>query len=166
MDDIAMRIKELIDEKGLANGEFARAINVNPSIISHILNGRNKVSLQIIEAIKTRFTNVNLDYLLTGNGKLYSGITNVKSDNDQFSGHPDLTDSAFPMEGVRHAAIPGSAPRYTTPEEDVPDTANEKESVAKEPVPYSSLSLRNEEVEQVIIFYKDGSFKVYRPQPS
>ena len=84
MDEIAKRIKDLIDKEGLTNGEFASRIHVNPAIISHILSGRNKPSLQVIQSIKDNFTNVNLDFLLSGTGDLFSEFTNVnKLDFDQ-----------------------------------------------------------------------------------
>ena len=88
MENISLRIKELIDDRKLSNSEFAKEIGVNPSIISHILSGRNKVSLQIIEAVKRSFTNVNLDYLLTGSGELFQNVTNVKHPKNDF---PDIT---------------------------------------------------------------------------
>ncbi len=158
MEEIATRIKELIDTEELTNSEFAKRINVNPAIVSHILSGRNKPSLQVVESIKEGFTNVNLDYLITGNGSLYDDLTNVNSPKEVDSAFTQA--SAFPMEGVRVASVPGSTDLRSSPpsEDPVPE---EK----KVPLPGKSSALQegNKQIEQIVIFYSDGSFKAYRP---
>lgn len=165
MESITLRIKELIDHQGLNNGEFAKVINVNPSIISHILSGRNKPSLQLIESIKSEFTNVNLDYLLTGKGSLFNEITNVNTE-DEVESFPDLTSvSGFPMDGVRHAAIPGSMPSYS--QEAAGPVPKEKPANDKSgPAPTLPSAGSEEDIEQIVVFYKNGTFKVYRSATS
>lgn len=165
MENISLRIKELIDDRKLSNSEFAKEIGVNPSIISHILSGRNKVSLQIVEAVKRSFTNVNLDYLLTGSGELFEGVTNVKKPKGDF---PDIAQSSgFPMEGVRHAAIPGSVPSASQKAEEIPgQTPPEEKEEAPPYLKSKDFPVSDKAIEQVIIFYKDGSFKVYHPTSS
>lgn len=162
MEKIADRIKELIDNLQLTNSEFAKQVNLNPAIISHILGGRNKPSLQVIESIKQAFTNVNIDYLITGSGQLFNDFTNVNS--------PAMTDfsdsSGFPMEGIRVAAVPGETFQRNSPSPDPePDNTTLKEKAAvktyQEETP--SESTEDRAIEQIVIFYKDGSFKAYRP---
>ncbi len=165
MEDISLRIKELMAESNLTNTEFAKKIDINPSIISHIISGRNKVSLQVIEAIRASFTNVNIEYLLSGEGNLFKNVTNVKG--DLHSSEPvgfSSAASAFPMEGVRHASIPGTAPSATSTDQAGTDEKQNEEAMVKEPKPYSlSRSADNQEVEKIVILYKDGTFKVYKP---
>jgi transcriptional regulator with XRE-family HTH domain len=55
MEAIGKRIAALIRDKGLTNSQFAQEIDLNPSIVSHILSGRNKVSLQVVLQIKQAF---------------------------------------------------------------------------------------------------------------
>lgn len=173
MEDIALRIKELIDDQGLSNTDFAKEANLNPAIISHILSGRNKPSLQVINQIKDSFTNVNLDYLITGSGQLYIDITNVKPvkqpSEPTLFGHTN----SFPMEGVRVVSEPGTIPQKDTPEpiekSDL-DTSQEPPSLSlKDTLPKKNVasnqdkSSEKKQVEQIVIFYTDGSFKAYRP---
>ncbi len=166
MENISLRIKELIDDRKLSNSEFAKEIGVNPSIISHILSGRNKVSLQIIEAVKRSFTNVNLDYLLTGSGELFQDVTNVKHPKNDF---PYITQSSgFPMEGVRHAAIPRAVSSASQKAEEIPGQAppEEKKEEAPSSLKSEDYPVSGKAIEQIIIFYKNGSFKVYHPTSS
>lgn len=135
--DIALRIKELIENQGLSNKEFAKRLSINPSIISHILSGRNKVSLQVVEQIVKKFTNVSLDYLLLGSGSLFKGVTNVNyNSNLQHEGE----------ERINPASLDQDEPKS-------PEKYKQKSKVELN---------SNKEIDQVIIFYADGSFKIYK----
>lgn len=173
MEDIAQRIKELIDDQGLSNTDFAKEANLNPAIISHILSGRNKPSLQVINQIKESFTNVNLDYLITGSGQLYVDITNVKSKEMPVETNLFGQAGGLPMEGVRVVSEPGTIPAKA-PEEPVEKTAEIEKSAPpshslKDNLDKKLKTTENreesemKEVEQIVIFYTDGSFKAYRP---
>lgn len=74
MDDVTTRIGELLAFTGLSNKEFSEKIGVSPAIISHVLSGRNKPSLTVIQSILEEFTNVNSRYLLSGQGTLFTEV--------------------------------------------------------------------------------------------
>ena len=168
MEGIAIRIKELIENQGLSNTDFANETDISPAIISHILSGRNKPSLQVINQIKARFTNVNLDYLITGSGSLYTDLTNVKTEN---SPPPSLAGqvSAFPMEGVRVVSEPGTKPQRAVDEEPTTtpptlvDDPHSPDVIDSKPSEKTAVENKEEKsIEQIVIFYTDGSFKAYR----
>ncbi len=76
------RIEYLIGELKMTNAKFAEEIGVPKSIISHILTGRNKPSLEFITKILNRFTNINSDWLLFGKGNIFStDKANEKNNN-------------------------------------------------------------------------------------
>ncbi len=60
------RIKNIIKESGLSNGEFADRIGVNRASLSHILSGRNKPSLDFVIKLLGAFDYVSSDWLLFG----------------------------------------------------------------------------------------------------
>jgi transcriptional regulator with XRE-family HTH domain len=66
MDPVAQRIKELIEGKGYSNAAFAEAIGVQRANISHILSGRNRPSLDIVQRILRTFPDLDSDRLLFG----------------------------------------------------------------------------------------------------
>lgn len=169
MDKIAERIKELIDNLGLTNSEFAKQANLNPATVSHILGGRNKASLQVIGNIKEAFTNVNIDYLITGSGTMFTDFTNVNNPDPA----PN-TSSAFPMEGVRIASIgamPTSTEKDPQPQEELfgqDAEASKPESSPPRPEaeyqePEKEVQKNEKAIERIVIFYNDGSFKSYQP---
>lgn len=72
MDEVAKRISELLESTGLSNKEFSEKIGVSPAIISHVLSGRNKPSLTVIQSILNTYPNVNSRYLLAGHESLFA----------------------------------------------------------------------------------------------
>ncbi|MCF6170378.1 MAG: helix-turn-helix domain-containing protein [Bacteroidales bacterium] len=81
------RIKQLLEKKKLTAAQFAGEVGVQRSAVSHLLSGRNKPSLDFILKIKNRFPEVNLDWLLLGDGKMIekappqeTGVENLQKD--------------------------------------------------------------------------------------
>ena len=62
------RIQNIIEKYGLSPNAFAQEIDVNRSTISHILSGRNKPSLDFILKITSEFKDVDIHWLLHGDG--------------------------------------------------------------------------------------------------
>lgn len=143
METISQRINELIKETSLSNKEFANRVGINPSIVSHILSGRNKVSLQVIENITKEFTNVNIEYLLNGRGTLLKEFTNVNMPN---------SDIVTPKQPTENQVETKNTPQEPTNSETILDS----------PPPYPSQS-NPTDIEQIVVFHKDGSFKAYKP---
>ena len=50
---------------------FALMIGTQPSVVSHILNGRNKPSLEVAQKILNAFPTINPDWLILGVGAMY-----------------------------------------------------------------------------------------------
>lgn len=167
MEQVAKRIKELIEDQSLSNTEFAKRTKLNPAIISHILGGRNKPSLQVIYAIKSEFTKVNLDYLLTGEGSLYNSKYTIVNSLEE-----DKSDTPEPEEEAIASTLQESDYKHKTPpledssttDSRVPEENPEPIYKCKETSPVTpDMGSDTKEIEQVMIFYTDGTFKTYRP---
>ena len=66
------RILKIIDEQDISLNAFAQEIGVNRSTISHILTGRNKPSVEVLQKILKRFPSLSADWLLLGNGSMHA----------------------------------------------------------------------------------------------
>ena len=64
------RIRNIIEKYGLSSNTFAQEIDVNRSTISHILSGRNKPSIEVLQKILRRFPDVSVSWLLLGQGAM------------------------------------------------------------------------------------------------
>lgn len=67
-EEIVTRIQQVIDYYGLTVSAFADEIGVQRSSISHLLNGRNKPSLDFVLKLITAYPEVDLYWLLKGEG--------------------------------------------------------------------------------------------------
>lgn len=64
------RIRTLLQARGLSPTQFADLIGVGRPVVSHILSGRNKASLEVVQKIIAAFPDVALPWLLTGTGSM------------------------------------------------------------------------------------------------
>ena len=65
------RVRELFQKEQLSPSQFADEINLQRSSLSHVLSGRNKPSLDFVMKIKHRYSKVNLEWLIFGNGSMF-----------------------------------------------------------------------------------------------
>lgn len=63
-----LRLKSILTHYELSSSAFADLIEVQRSSISHLLNGRNKPSLEFIMKINDAFAEVDVQWLLYGIG--------------------------------------------------------------------------------------------------
>lgn len=69
------RIQNIIDKYGLSPNALSQEIDVNRSTISHILSGRNKPSIDVLQKILKRFPKVSAAWLLLGRGDMFATET-------------------------------------------------------------------------------------------
>ncbi len=65
------RIKKILTSKGMSPSQFADEIEVQRSSLSHVLSGRNKPSLDFVIKIKQKFDDIDLEWLIFGEGEMY-----------------------------------------------------------------------------------------------
>jgi transcriptional regulator with XRE-family HTH domain len=143
IDDFVKRLDSLLEYYNLNAASFADKIGVQRSSLSHLLSGRNKPSLDFILKILEVFPEVDLYWILNGKG------TFPKISNEIKSG-----DSA--------ATIQSSEPSL----ENLFANATETKSIAPT-LPINKTAPTNQsvsnEVEKIVFFYKDGTFKEFLP---
>lgn len=71
------RIELLIKIKNLNPAQFADELDVQRANVSHILNGRNNPSLDFVQRIIKRYPDINIPWLLFGEGPVIAISTEV-----------------------------------------------------------------------------------------
>lgn len=66
MDDVLIRIKTVMENEGLSPSELADKIDIGRPLLSHVMSGRNKPSLQLILKILNHFPAYSADWILLG----------------------------------------------------------------------------------------------------
>ena len=65
------RIELLINTLKLSARQFAEQIHVQPGTISNMMSGRNNPSLDVMKRILQRYTTLNPEWLIVGNGNMW-----------------------------------------------------------------------------------------------
>lgn len=78
------RIREILSRRQLTPTQFADAIGVARPIVSHILSGRNKPSLEVVQKIISAFPDLSLPWLLSGTGPMVA-VATLSQENSQKS---------------------------------------------------------------------------------
>jgi transcriptional regulator with XRE-family HTH domain len=144
-EEFIKRLEIILDYYGINASAFADNIGVQRSSLSHLLSGRNKPSLDFVLKILDIYPEVDLYWILNGKGN-------------------------FPKSENSNATEKDSGERFketnTTPSL-FDDNANESEQKAKSeknlPSEKVVIHSRESEIDKIVIFYKNGTFKSYVP---
>jgi len=81
--DFSERIQTIIKVNNLSTSSFAEKIGVQRSGVSHILNGRNKPSMDFLEKVLEQFPRVDPGWLLTGKSPGAPPKENAEADREE-----------------------------------------------------------------------------------
>jgi transcriptional regulator with XRE-family HTH domain len=146
-DDFIKRLEVILDYYSLNASSFADKIGVQRSSLSHLLSGRNKPSLDFILKIVDFFPDVDLYWILNGKGVFPRNSMEIENLNaSQII--PNL-DSPTPFDLFSE--------RPTSKDLNV-DQMKMKQILA------SAENENGDEIEKIVFFYKNGTFKIFNPK--
>ncbi len=67
----SLRLQKLIKALNLNQSSFAESLGVTQPNISKIISGKNQVSVEVLNRIARVYRQVNLHWLLTGDGEMF-----------------------------------------------------------------------------------------------
>ncbi|MDR0961098.1 MAG: helix-turn-helix transcriptional regulator [Mediterranea sp.] len=143
--EIDERIKLVMEQKNLTIGAFAESIGIAQATLSHIFNGRNKPSMNVILALYERYPDVQLEWLLTGKGSMY------KSDNTTVQAQNDYQLPLFSGIGGTHSTDTPMPAEHEAPREVV-----KQEIVYRDKPPRKIMEIR--------IFFDDDTYQILKPE--
>ncbi|WP_339920241.1 helix-turn-helix transcriptional regulator [uncultured Flavobacterium sp.] len=153
-EDFIKRLEIILDYYSLNASGFADKIGVQRSSLSHLLSGRNKPSLDFILKILDVFPDVDLYWILNGKGSFPKNNEPMQNQEKK-------------LDEVIKPNTPTPIPESSAPQNlfsDEKNDGNKNGAVAKKEeiqnVVNESIS---GEVEKIVFFYKDGTFKVFSP---
>lgn len=69
------RLLQFLQAENITQTQFADTLDVARGSVSHILSGRNKPGYDFLESLLLHYPRLNLDWLLTGKGRMYRDET-------------------------------------------------------------------------------------------
>lgn len=145
-DDFIKRLEIILEYYGLNASSFADKIGVQRSSLSHLLSGRNKPSLDFILKITDIFPDVDLYWILKGAGVFPKKIE--EKDNLNLDSAATNFDSPTPIDLFSQVSVS-------------PESKFDSKKIKQ--MESFTESENPDEVEKIVFFYKNGTFKIYSP---
>ena len=143
-EDFIKRLEHLLDYYDMSASVFADKLGVQRSGLSHLLSGRNKPSLDFVLKIIDNFPEVDLYWLLNGKGS--------------FPKNSEEEQKPIPPTTLQKNEETGN---------DLGDlfSVNEEKNISEENTGQINTQIQSPStIDKIVIFYKDGTFKDYKPQ--
>lgn len=150
------QLQKIMHHFGLSTTELADKIMVPKATISHLISERNKPSLEFIMKLHTTFPTLNLEWLIYEKEPFL--VTEIHQKTiEKNQNETDVLDEILEIETVNEI-------------ENENESENKKEEIEPKIInqnitenPKNILSFQSKEIDCIVIFYNDGSFKKYNP---
>ncbi|MBO7646733.1 MAG: helix-turn-helix domain-containing protein [Bacteroidales bacterium] len=184
------RIIQVLEYSQLSKSNFAEKIGINPSGLTHILNGRNQPSLDIVKKIVTAFPEINSEWLVMGMGQMLKTEEPAPAVQPKEESAPVLSDLELRQTSLFDAfdEEPAPAEEIVTEPEAEPIAEPVAEEVLVAPAPIKATAPRgrarnaesrpaperpkrerilnsqgDKKIVKIVFFYDDRSFEEYHP---
>ena len=152
------RIKQIMEKERMTPSAFADKLQLGRAVISHILNGRNNPSLDVVTRILSKITYINPEWLLTGVGDMYkptnnNTITNNTPNNLPLDANSNLFDQV--TESISNDEIKSEYGK----ENEVEQPNNSINPPINQTIVYQKASERK--INKIIIYYSDNTFETF-----
>jgi len=165
-----------MEEKGLSPLQLAEELSVQRSSISHILNGRNKPSLDFLKKLISVYPDVDLHHLISGESQpaqadlfseaqstpsvvsiteSISGDTNVNNSNSEVG--TDVNRAEETQRVVANTPVTTDRDRIVTSVSSRESKPHRKEPEVDTPLETNAAR----KLLKVVLLYSDGSFEEY-----
>lgn len=149
--EIKDRIKLIMERENRTPGAFAESIGIQQSTLSHILNGRNNPSLDVIMKIHQRYNDIKLEWLLYGQGDMsgqQAPAFPTSSDYipSLFDENPEIT-SNEPSEAKNRKEMALGMPK------------NDTKEIVKQEIRYIERPPRK--ITEIRIFFDDNTYETF-----
>jgi len=128
------RVLQVMQSEGMNAKQFCQEVGISPGTLSNITGGRNKPSLDVMQAILRRFRAISCDWLIMGVGTMYVSGARDEGMQSLFEVKNETTE--MPKEVAKPSVVVNNS--------DISSTAA------------PSLSRT---VDKILIFYSDGTFE-------
>lgn len=144
------RIKSLMKHMGMSQKEFANEICISEGTLSSIFNGRNRPTLNTLNNIHERFPEVNMDWLMNGNGEMFTSPAPAQTTAEANERNTSGTPQQSPGIPIQTGFMEQLAASMQQP----PQTPNFAQDEKKHDKPVRRIA-------EIRVFYDDGTFETF-----
>ena len=153
------RIQKIVKEYNLSPTVFADKIDIPKANVSHVLNGRNKPSLDFVLKISEAFPEVNLEWILKGTGTMIG-----KKEEPKVAPTPTrLAEPIAPPPAPKVAQNTLDFEPKITPTPAAIESAKPTKKAEVKPKQNSNSKKETEgkKMKKIILLYEDNTFDAY-----
>ena len=151
MSTIQDRLRIFMHFKKLNATQLSEIIDVQRSSISHVLNGRNKPSLEFVQRLVKEFPEVSFEWLVNGSGSLTKTGTNVTP--------PSTTQTDDVVTNVTQEDTSTTTLAGSVRKDDAGQVSEPVNKPIQEPDKESVSPIK-----KIVVFYQNGTFEEYFPR--
>lgn len=118
------RIKTLLETRQLTPTQFADLIGTARPIVSHVLSGRNKPSLEVVQRILAALPELSMAWLLNGTGDMYTSTADAPTTTARPPDPSEPPVASAPIVAAPAPVVPPPAPVVPPPAPVVPPMAS------------------------------------------
>ena len=152
------RIRQLMESQHMTQQTFADFIGISSASLSSIFTGRTKPTLNTVEAIKSKFTKINLDWLLYGQGPMFKDQVTEPNASSGEAGmmSPGVSEGMLDFPNPTPSSLPESE-QINSPYSD-----NMYKSPSRTEVKYIDKPQRR--ITEIRIFFDDQTWETFVPK--
>lgn len=164
------RIKRILEATQLPPADFATAIGISRSNLTHLLSGRNQPSFSLLEKLLKAFPQIRTEWLVTGLGEMVR-------DDDNFAQTGNAISQPNPLPHTQFEIDFGDENNETAENSNSPIEITQKTSNNKSPLADLSNNMQqklrlqcntqrqmSKKIQKIVYFYTDNTFEEYFPR--
>lgn len=154
--EIKDRIRMIMEREKVPPRVFAETIGVQQSTLSHILNDRNKPSLEVVMKVHQKYNYVNLEWLLYGKGEMMVADNESSSASSNGEYQPSLFDEN-PINSSKDPVTPENRKEIA-----LRNTEYTPKEIVKQEIRYIEKPARK--ITEIRIFFDDNTYETFKPE--
>lgn len=150
------RIRQLMENQHLSQQSFSDMLNISPASLSSIFNDRTRPTLNHVDAIKKSFPNINLQWLLYGEGEMFK------------NGGSELQPAETPNDNSRDTLMFDFSSTPTTPQGGS-NLSSSQQTVINNDNQHNIynqkiIDIKQRKITEIRIFYDDQTWETFLPK--
>ena len=154
--EIKDRIRMIMEREKVPPRVFAETIGVQQSTLSHILNDRNKPSLEVVMKVHQKYDYINLEWLLYGKGEMIASAEDASAVSSSGDYQPSLFDEN-PVNPSKETINPENRKEMA-----LRTAENAPKEIVKQEIRYIEKPARK--ITEIRIFFDDNTYETFRPE--
>lgn len=140
------RLEQFLVAENITQSQLADKLGVARAGVSHVLAGRNKPGYDFIYNLTTNFPDLNLDWLITGKGKMYRSLMTA----------PASASAPLQEHHNQQPTAPESDISVPTP---ATDENIELQKLQKQVLDIVQPPVKQRVVTKIVVFFDDNTFQ-------